>query len=151
MQSYRSIKKLLACKWISAHVHTECSSGWLFPQLLVLLTLDHCFNYILLSVCASILVPLGDNGVHPLPNSSYMMEYIQSKYAGCVCSLLSKALPPRGFLLRQDITWRRLFTDLACVSGEPCWGWEGIRHLQGDCTDAWGGSHGVTSSAVLCA
>lgn len=48
----------------------------------------------LLGVCASILMPI--SGVHTPPKTS--------QYAGWVCSLLSEALPPRGFLLRQDIT-----------------------------------------------
>lgn len=126
--------------WVTFPSAATVSNSW--PLLLL--------GTALLGVC-SMLVTLSDNGVHTLPNGTYMMEYMQCQYAGCVCSLLSKALPPRGFLLRQDITWRRLFPDLAWVCWEPCWGWEGIKHLQGDCTDACWGEAMVSWAAPSCA
>lgn len=108
------------------------------PNCWPLLLLDSA----LLGVCASILEPLSDNGEHTPPKTS--------KCAGWVCSLPSKALPPRGFLPRQDITWRRLFTDLAWVQWEPRWGWEWIKHLQGDCSDLAEGKAVVSWIELSC-
>lgn len=135
-QSYES-KKLIACKWILGDF---CLCFYCF-WLLTIAFLRYCWVSVLPSWCHSVIL-----GCIHLP-------VVHTRWSPCNLNVLAVCVLcyPRGFLLRQDITCRRLFADLACVCWEPCWGWEGINTCREIVLMLAGGSRGVTSSPVLCA